>query len=446
MPIIMVIHDCRWLLIPAPRTKMVSFSRQRHEGIFNTRGKLCIPMSFTYKTIDDVDLDGKRVLLRVDMNSPVDLEKHELRDDQRIRAIVPTVKALASSKLVVIAHQSRPGKKDFTSLEMHADRLDSYVDQDVKFVEDIYGEKAIAAIENLSRGEVLVLDNVRKFDKENESMSPEEAAGTEMVKTLAPMFDYFVNDAFGAAHRAQPSIIGWPTLLAGPLVEKELKTLKKLMDNPEKPMVMLVGGAKAKSKYKASKYNIENDKVDKVLVAGLTAVLLAEASGQSLGDANRKLVEKELDSVGDDAKAFMASNAGKVLLPLDYAYEKDGKRMEATAGEIGSLGQSQGDIGAKTIELFKKEIMAAKTIVANGPPGIFEKKIFQKGTHELITAMAISSGFTVIGGGEMGTAAEEAGKASKISFISTGGGAMLQFLSGKELPLLVALEAGAKKL
>ncbi|MHA1681918.1 MAG: phosphoglycerate kinase [Promethearchaeota archaeon] len=402
-------------------------------------------MELKYKTINDVDLAGKRVLLRVDMNSTVDLEKNELREDPRIRAIVPTVKALAKSKLVVVAHQSRPGKKDFVNLKLHAKHLDGYVDQKVTFVEDIFGDDAVRAIKNLNDGEVLVLDNVRKFSQENDTMTPEEAANTELVKTLAPLFDYFVNDAFGAAHRAQPSIIGWPTLLAGPLVEKELKVLNKIVLNPDKPMVMLVGGAKAKGKYKACKYNIENDKADKVLIAGLTAVLLFEAKGESLGEANKKLIAKDLEKIGDDAKAFMEKYGDRVILPVDFAYEKDGARAIASPGEISSMNVGQGDVGPKTIELFKKEIMKSKTVVANGPPGIFEKSIFQKGTYDLIDAMAESPGYTVIGGGEMGTAAEETGKAREISFISTGGGAMLEFLSGKSLPLLEALAASYDK-
>ncbi|MFX0102445.1 MAG: phosphoglycerate kinase [Candidatus Hodarchaeota archaeon] len=400
-------------------------------------------MELKFKSIDDVDLKGKKVLLRVDMNSTVDLEKNELRDDPRIKAIAPTVKALKDTALVVMAHQSRPGKKDFIGLELHAKHLGQYVDQKVSYIDDIYGDKAKEAIKKLQVGEVLVLDNCRKFLPDNDKMSPEDAANTEMVKELSPLFDYFVNDAFGAAHRAQPSIIGWPKIIAGPLVAKELAALKKLIENPEKPMVMLVGGAKAVDKYKACRFNIENERVDKVLVAGLTAVLLYTAKGVDLGSENKKLIEKDLEKAGDAAKEFMEKHGDKVVLPVDFAIDKDGKREEIPLEEVGKLNIATGDIGSKTIELFKKELEKSKTCVANGPPGIFEKEIFQKATHELIDAMIASGGYSVIGGGEMGTAAEETGKSDKISFISTGGGAMLEFLSGKKLPLLEALARSA---
>ena len=402
-------------------------------------------MNIQYKSINDVDLSGKKVLLRVDMNSPIDLEKNDLRDDPRIRAVAPTVKALNNTALVVIAHQGRPGKKDFTSLEAHARHLQKYVDQKVHFVEDIFGEKAISAIKDLKVGEVIVLDNVRKFDKENETMTPEEASNTELVQKLSPLFDYFVNDAFGAAHRSQPSIVGWPSLLAGPLVVKEIEALQKLMENPNRPMVMLVGGAKAKSKFKACKYNIENDKVDKVLVAGLTAVLLFEAKGDTLGEPNKKLVEQDLEKLHDDAKAFVEKYESRVILPVDFAIDDGGKRKNVTPKELLEFNAAQGDIGDETIKLFKQEIINSKTSVANGPPGIFEKEIFQKGTFKLVDAMIESGGYTVIGGGEMGTAAEETGKADDISFISTGGGAMLEFLSGKSLPLFEAFARSVDK-
>ena len=402
-------------------------------------------MDIKFKSIDDVDLKGKKVLLRVDLNSPIDHDKKDLRDDPRIRAAAPTVKALNDTALVVVAHQGRPGKDDFTSLEAHAKHLQRYVDQEVHFVDDVFGDKAVKAIKELKVGEVLVLDNVRGFLPDNEQMSYEEASNTELVKTLAPLFDYFVNDAFGAAHRGQPSLIGWPTLLAGPLVAKELKALQKVMVNPDRPMAMLVGGAKAGDKFKAIKYNIEHGIADKALVAGLTAILLYEASGKATGDANKKIIAKDLEKHGEAVMAFMEKKGDKVVLPVDFAYEKDGKRAEVPLADLPGLNVETGDLGSASIEAFKKELVSAKTIIANGPPGIFEKEIFRQSTMDMIDAMIASGAYTVIGGGEMGTAAEESGKADKISFISTGGGAMLEFLGGKELPLFQALARSVNK-
>src|SRR5271157_1024561 len=265
---------------------------------------------------------------------------------------------------------------------------------------------------------------------------------------LAPLFDYFVVDAFGAAHRAQPSVVGWPRILAGPVVVKELAALKKGFDNPKHPVVMLVGGAKAIDKYKALKYNLENKVVDKVLVAGLTAELIFEGTGRMLGDENRKIIEKDLDKAGPRVIPFWKSYKDKIILPIDFAVEKDGKRVEISLKDAVKTNAPIMDVGPKTVELFKKEILAAKTVIANGPPGVFEKPAFAKSTNDLIDAMVTATAkgaYTIIGGGEFGEAAEKSGKASKISWISTGGGAMLEFMAGKWLPLFIALERSADK-
>ncbi len=406
-------------------------------------------MEFKFKTIFDVDLKGKRVLCRLDLNSPVDPDTKLLKDDLRIRASSATVKALKDTKLVVIAHQGRFGDKDFIPLKQHAEKLAEILKpQKVTFCDDLYGEKAINAIQQVNVGEVLVLDNVRNFKPDNDEVPIDDAPKTELVQKLAPLFDYFVVDAFGASHRSQPSIVGWPAILAGPVVVKEIEALKKALDNPKRPLVMLVGGAKAIDKYKAVKYNLEYQFADKVLVAGLTAQLLYEGKGKMLGDANRKLVEKDLDKAGPRVLEFMHDFGDKVVLPVDFAIEKDGKRVEISLDEAFKTNAPIMDIGSKTLEIFKKEIGAAKTVIANGPPGVFEKEIFAKSTNELIDAMVTvteNGGYTVIGGGEFGEAAEKSGKSDKISWISTGGGAMLEFMSGKWLPLFVALERSVSK-
>nr|MDO8111017.1 phosphoglycerate kinase [Candidatus Sigynarchaeota archaeon] len=401
-----------------------------------------------FKTIYDVDLKGKKVLCRLDLNSPVDDNK-KLRDDLRIKASSATIKALKDTKLVILAHQGKYGDKDFIPLKQHAERLAEILKpQKVTFVDDLLGDKAIAAIKAVNVGEVLVLDNVRNFRPDNDEVPIDDCAKTELVQKLAPLFDYFVVDAFGAAHRSQPSVVGWPTILAGPVVMKEIEALKKALDNPKRPFVLLVGGAKALDKYKALKYNVEYNIADKVLVAGLTAQMLYEGMGKMLGDANRKVFEKDLDKAGVGVIPFMKSHADQVILPVDFAVEKDGKRVEIPWNESLKTNAPIMDIGPKTLEMFKKEIAGAQTIIANGPPGMFEKPIFGKSTTELIDAMVAATArgaYTIIGGGEFGEAAEKSGKADKISWISTGGGAMLEFMSGKWLPLFVALERSYSK-
>ena len=406
-------------------------------------------MDFKFKTIFDVDLKGKRVLCRLDLNSPVDPNTKKLKDDLRIRASAATVKALKDTKLVIIAHQGRFGDKDFIPLKQHAERLAEILKpQKVTFVDDLYGEKAINAIKQVNVGEVLVLDNVRNFKPDNDEVPIDDAPKTELVQKLAPLFDYFVVDAFGASHRSQPSIVGWPTVLAGPVVVKEIEALKKALDKPKRPLVFLVGGAKALDKYKALKYNVEYEIADTVLVAGLTATLLYEGMGKMLGDVNRKIIEKDLDKAGVRLLEFMNKFDKKVILPVDFAVEKDGERVEIPWTEAITTNLPIMDIGSETLELFKKEIAGAKTVIANGPPGVFEKEMFAKSTNELIDAMVAATengALTIIGGGEFGEAAEKSGNASKISWISTGGGAMLEFMAGKWLPLFVALERSASK-
>ena len=399
---------------------------------------------FDYKSYKDVDLKGKKVLMRVDINSNIDIENNRIRESPRIHALIPSLKELKESAVVIMAHQSRPGKKDFTSLELHAEEIRKLMDRPVIYVEDVFGKKAINAIKDLKVGEVLVLNNVRTWELETKQFKDfSEAANLEMIKTLAPLFDYFIADAFGAAHRAQPSIIGWPTLVAGPTTVKEFEYMSKILEAPEKPMVMLIGGAKAIDKFKAMKFNFENDKLDYALCSGLTAVLIFEAIGVETGEPNRRVIAKDLDKAKDDIKETYEKFKDKIILPIDLVIDDNGDRKAINIDELKDYNAVTGDIGPKTTEKFKSIIMKAKTIIANGPPGIFEKEVFRKGTFDMAQAMAEATktqgALSVIGGGEMGTAAEMSGYAQDVSFISTGGGAMLEILSGKDVPMVRAL-------
>ena len=399
---------------------------------------------FDYISYKDVDLKGKKILIRVDINSNIDIENNRIRESPRIHALIPSLDELKDSAVVIMAHQSRPGKNDFTSLELHAGEIRKLLDRPVKYVEDVFGEKAINAIKYLKVGEVLVLNNVRTWEPENKQFKDfTEAANLEMIKTLSPLFDYFIADAFGAAHRAQPSIIGWPTLIAGPTTVKEFEYMTKILESPEKPMIMLIGGAKAIDKFKAMKFNFENEKLDYALCSGLTAILILEAIGVDTGEANRGAIAKDLEKAKDDIKETYEKFKDKIILPKDLIIEENGNRKAVTISELKDYNAVTGDIGPKTTEEFTEIIMNAKTIIANGPPGIFEKEVFRKGTFDMVKAMAeaakTNGALSVIGGGEMGTAAEMSGYAQEVSFISTGGGAMLEILSGKDVPMVRAL-------
>ncbi len=399
---------------------------------------------FEYKSYKDVDLKGKKVLIRPDINSNIDIENNKIRESPRIHALIPSLNELKDSAVVVMAHQSRPGAKDFTSLELHAGEIRKLLDRPVKYVDDVFGEKAVQAIKDLKTGEVLVLNNVRTWDTENKQFKDfAEAEQLEMIQTLAPLFDYFIADAFGAAHRAQPSIIGWPTLLAGPTTVKEFEYMSKILENPGRPMVMLIGGAKAIDKFIAMEYNFDNERLDYALCSGLTAILILEAIGISTGEPNRKVIAKDLEKEQERIKATYEKYKDKIILPKDLIIDDNGNRKVVAVDEIGKYNAVAGDIGPKTTEEFKEIMLKAKTIIANGPPGIFEQEVFRKGTFDMAEIMAEVSkkkgALTVIGGGEMGTAAEMSGYANDVSFISTGGGAMLEILSGKDVPMVKAL-------
>jgi phosphoglycerate kinase len=399
---------------------------------------------FDYKSYKDVDLKGKKILMRVDINSNIDVENNKIRESPRIHALIPSLEELKESAVVIMAHQSRPGKKDFTSLELHAGEIRKLLDRPVKFVEDVFGEEALNAIKELQVGEVLVLNNVRTWEPENKQYKDfAEAEKLEMIQALSPLFDFFIADAFGAAHRAQPSIIGWPTLLAGPTTVKEFEYMSKILESPEKPMAMLIGGAKAIDKFKAMQFNFENDRLDYALCSGLTAVLIMEAIGIETGEPNRAAISKDLEKGGEEIKNIYEKFKDKIILPKDLIINDNGKRKAIEINDLKEYNAVTGDIGPKTSKEFKEVMMNCKTLIANGPPGIFEEEVFRKGTFEMAEAMAKATkkkgALSVIGGGEMGTAAEMSGYAKNVSFISTGGGAMLEILSGKDVPMVRAL-------
>ena len=402
-------------------------------------------MKIDYTSFKDVNLEGKKVLIRVDINSNIDLEKMEIRDSPRIRALVPALNEyFKNSAVIILAHQSRPGSDDFTDLDIHAREIEKHLGRPVKFVKDIYGEAAIREIKALKLGEVLVLNNVRKFEGEMKNYKDfSEAENTEMVKTLFPLVDYVIVDAFGAAHRAHASIVGWPKMMAGPITDKELDALKKIMQEPEKPMAMLIGGAKAIDKFKAMKYNFDNEKLDYALCSGLTAILIFEALGKNMGEPNHKIIAEDLEANKDMIIDTYEKYKDKIILPLDLIIDDNGNRKAIEINEAGTYNTTTGDIGEKTVGKFNEILMKCKTIIANGPPGIFEKDVFRKATNEVVDTMVAATkknkALTIIGGGEMGAAASMAGKADDISFISTAGGAMLEILSGKDLPMIRAL-------
>jgi phosphoglycerate kinase len=399
-----------------------------------------------YKTLDDFDVKDKIVLVRVDFNSEIDPQTRKVTSDVRIKAHAQTTLselAEKGAKTVVLAHQGRKGDSDYTSLKEHAKILASILKCPVKYVDDVFGDKAQEAIKNLQSGEILVLENVRSWDKETKSMTPQEASKTELVQNLAPLADLYVDDAFSAAHRGHVSMVGFTAVLpsaAGRIMERELKSLSKALERPAKPSVYVMGGAKADDSLEISKYVLANGIADFVLTGGVTSQLFLAARGVTLGNNPMAfLAKKELTGLLPGIKALEDQYRDKVLTPIDFALEVNGKRKEISISKLPTESPIL-DIGAKTVEAYNKIIANAKSIVVSGPMGVYENPEFNYGTKKILEAIANSKAFSLAGGGNTIAAIQEYGLTQKIGYISTAGGALIEFLMGKKLPGVVALE------
>jgi phosphoglycerate kinase len=403
-------------------------------------------MEFDYLTLDDFQLRGKTILLRLDINAPLDPASNQILDDGRIVAAKPTLDSLAQGKVAILSHQSRPGRGDFTSLQQHAMVLQKTCSQRVSFVEDVMGPTARQAIREIGNGEVLVLDNVRFCSEENLEDTAEKLAKTNLVRRLAPLFDLYVNDAFATAHRAQASMVGFPYLLpsaAGRLMERELGAIKQLVQKPAHPSTYVLGGAKVEDKVPVIENILATKKADHVLVGGNVAKVFLKAMDQKLGESD----ERELGDVTDEvlkANQILSKHSKSIILPTDFATESDGQRVETQIKSL-SRGSRALDIGPETAEHFSEIIGQSKTVVASGPMGVFEEDGFETGTKAVLEAMANSNAFTVIGGGHLSGYAGILGIADRLSHVSTAGGAMLSMLAGEELPAISALVASAQR-
>jgi phosphoglycerate kinase len=404
-----------------------------------------------YKTLDDFQVKDKVVLVRVDFNSEIDPATKKVTSDVRIKAHgESTIKELAEkgAKTVILAHQGRKGDPDYTPLKEHAKILGKLLKCPVQYVDDVFGDKAQTAIKALQGGEILVLENVRSWDGETKTKTVDEAAKTDLVKNLAPLADIFVNDAFAAAHRGHASMVGFTAVLpsaAGRIMESELKSLSRALEKPEHPCVYVMGGAKADDALEISKYVLDSKIADYVLVGGVTSQLFLAAKGVNLGKKTMDfLAKKELTQYIPGIKELLAKYPDKVVLPEDVALDDGGKRKEIPVSKLPTE-LSIFDIGKKTVAKFADLISKAKSIVVSGPMGVYENKEFNYGTKGVFTAIAESKAFSLAGGGNTIAAIQEYGLTKKIGYISTAGGALIEFLMGKKLPGVVALETAVAK-
>jgi len=399
-----------------------------------------------YLTLDDVTLDNKRVLLRVDFNSPMDPSGNIL-DDKRIKSHLETLRALEDGRVAIIAHQSRAGKKDYTTLEAHARILTRLLRRDVSYIDDIFGSHAQNSIKSLRPGEVILLENTRFYAEENMNRSPADHAKSHMVRKLAPLFDLFVNDAFAVAHRSHCSVVGFTEVLpsiAGILMDREITALDRGLRGNEHPTVFSLGGTKADDSIKVTQNVLSRGGADKILTSGVVATVFMMAKGIDVGEANRKFVEDQeyLEQIPIAAK-LLQEYPDKIVLPSDVALNQNGERVEVSVDKLPAP-LPIADIGLETIVSYSKFLKDAKVTVLNGPTGIFEQEKFKLGTSELLKAATLSS-YSIAGGGHSVAAIEQLDLESKFSHVSMGGGASITYLSGEPLPGIEALKKAAAR-
>lgn len=401
-----------------------------------------------FLTIEDVDLENKKVLLRVDVNSPMDPVSNRILDDNRFRAHKNTFKSLRNSKTVILAHQSRPGRKDFTTTRKHAEKLSEMLKREVKYIDDIFGKRARDSIKEMEDGDIIFLENVRFYSEEVLERSDEEQKETFLVENLAPLFDYYINDAFAATHRAHPSIVGFPQKLPsllGNLMEKEINTLQSMLEDGGETHFVL-GGVKVEDSIDVIKNLLDKKEASKIYTTGVLSLLFLDAKGIDIGRQNKKFLKNETkyESQIKKAKKLLNNYSEKIQLPIDVAINKNGKRKDVLIKEIPNNYRIE-DIGIETIVSYSENLKTADKIVMNGPAGVFEKDEFSIGTEELQRAAVKSEAYSVIGGGHICTAAEECGLKRYFDHVSTGGGALMNFFSAEKLPALRLLNKSKEK-
>ena len=404
-------------------------------------------------SLDDVSLDGKVVLLRVDVNSPMNPENMEFLDDRRFTEFLPTLDDLSSSKVVIISHQSRPGKLDFTSTEPHSKLLSILTERKVDFVPDVCGESAIQAIKSMEDGDVLFLNNVRMLDEENsmKKASQQELAKSEIVRKLSSVADAYVTDAFATAHRSSPSLTGFTNeipCIAGRLMKREINALRTAVYDPPRPYVAILGGIKCDDSLRVARNLIQNGSIDRIAMVGVVGNLMLWASGHDIGEGNREFIRKSLgeafDETWQDSQKLVSEYQSLLFLPSDLAIEDGGTRKNIGLDDLPTNFPIY-DIGIDTMMRLRPLLMEANCLLWNGPASYFEKSEFAYGTVEIMNMFTEATGVTIVGGGHTSALFNQRGKADQVSHNSTGGGSVLTMLSGGIMPVFESLEASEYK-
>ena len=399
-------------------------------------------------SLSDVNLDGLTVLYRVDVNSPIEPSSGELLDDGRLRAIIPTIEKLSKTKLVILGHQSRPGKSDFTDMSSHSKRLQSIIGREVKFVSDICGEFAIQSIENLLDGEILFLDNVRMNEEEygKKYKSNEDTENTNIIDSLVEIADVYVTDAFAASHRRSPTLTGFASRIpniCGLLMEKEIDGLRIALHNPPQPYLSILGGAKADDSLRVAKNLIKKGFIDTVAFVGVAGNMMLWASGHDIGEVNKNFIREnlgdEFENTWNYASNLISEHSDLLFLPSDLAIEEEDKRIPISLDDLPTEFPIY-DIGIQTLMDLRPIIKQASCILWNGPASYFELPKFAFGTIEILNMCSEADGITIIGGGHTSALVNQRGASKFMTHNSTGGGSTMSFLSGERMPVIEALK------
>jgi phosphoglycerate kinase len=400
--------------------------------------------TFPFYTMDDFDFNGKRVYLRIDINSPINPINGEILDDTRFGHYMETIKELKNSKVVIVAHQGRPGDSDFVSLRPHARYLGRMLNREVKFIDALIGTEPEKAIREMKNGDIIMLENSRFYSEEVVITDDGNSLqNTHIVKNLSQLFDYYIIDAFAAIHRAQTTLTGFRNSapnIAGRLMETEIRNIDRFKKSENHPKLAIMGGSKIADAIKVSRPFLENHIVDNIIYGGVVGNIFLWASGMDIGKRNMEFItkhNKNYKALLAECKGLLLNFGDRISTPEDFILNPS--QIAITAGDNVPADQLIADIGLESVSTFSKIIEKAKNIFLNGPMGMYEINEYSLGTRELFNDIAQSNASKIVGGGHTINAINELGLSTSMGYISTGGGALINYLSGESIPVIESL-------
>ena len=400
--------------------------------------------NFPFYTMNDFDFTGKRVYLRIDINSPINPINGEILDDTRFRHHIQTINELKNSKLVIVAHQGRPGDSDFVSLRNHARHLEKLIGRDVTFVDSLFGSAATDRIRGMRAGEIIMLENSRFYSEEIMLRDEDDTLiNTHIVRNLSQLFDYYIIDAFAAIHRAQTTLTGFRDAgpnIAGRLMENEIKNIEAFKQSNEHPKMAILGGSKIADAIQVARPFLEKNIVDQIILGGVVANIFLWASGVDIGLRNKEFIikhNKNYEKLIAECKSILSKYPTNIYMPVDFVLNPSQNRINI--GEHIPDKDLIADIGIESVLKFSKLIEKAKNIFLNGPMGMYEINEYSLGTRELFNDVAQADALKIVGGGHTINAINGFSLEPSMGYISTGGGALINYLSGESIPVVEAL-------